>query len=257
MRINLSRIGGSLLVAAVNVALAAVAFTLFVFPRFTAIGGLLSLLIMLLLIVDLALVLRDLWGSGTRLRAVFAVVLWLPILFLFLMILQWEGPLYVAVEHYPPHFQVRGLSMFCGLGIYGPEQEDPEWFGDDIGLIWSIQHNSGPHPFEADFAYGGVPAGFVQQIPSEKHTPPPLDPNVNYKLAVNRCMGGPQYFTLQSPAITEYKSNPNVCWGNLKVPERNSTVWVRADCNTRQPLPMSDRAKERLKAYRERRIPFY
>jgi hypothetical protein len=217
----------------------------------------LSLFAVLLLILDVALVLRDLWRSGTRIGAAFAVVLWLPIFFLFLMILQWEGPLYVAVEQYPPHFQARGLSMFCGLRIYGPEQENPEWSGDDIGLVWAIQHDSGAHPFEANFVYGEVPAGFVQQIPSEKHAPPPLDPKVNYKLAVDRCMGGAQYFTLHRAAITEYKSNPNVCWGNLKVPERNSTVLVRADCNIHQPLPMSDRAKERLNAYRENRIPFY
>jgi hypothetical protein len=255
--VRIGSMASSLLVAVVNVGLAALAFALFMFPRFTAVGGLLFLLTLLFLILDVVLVLRDLWRSGTRIGAVFAVLLWLPIFFLFLMILQWEGPLYVALEHYPPHFQVRGLSMFCGLGIYGPEQENPEWFGDDIGLLWAIQHNSGPHPFEANFAYGEVPAGFVQQIPLERHTPPPLDPNVNYKLAVGRCMGGPQYFTLHGSAITEYKSNPNLCWGNLKVPERNSTVWVRADCNTHQPLPMSDRAKERLKAYLENRIPFY
>lgn len=253
---HISKVASSLIVAVVNVALAALAFTLFIFPRFTAVGGLLSLLTLLLLILDAALVLRDLWRSGTRIRAVFAMLLWLPIFFLFLMILQWEGPLYVAVEHYPPHFQMRGLSMFCGIRIYGPEQENPEWFGDDVGLVWAIQYNFGPHPFEANLSYGDVPTGFVQRIPSGKPTTP-LDPNVNYKLAVDRCMGGPQYFTLHGSAITEYKSNPNVCWGNLKVPERNSTVWVRADCNTHQPLPMSDRARERLRAYQENRIPFY
>jgi len=214
-------------------------------------------LALLVLILDVALVLRDLWKSGTRARAIFAIFPWLPIFFLFLMILQWEGPLYVAVEHYPSHFQMRGLSMFCGLGIYGPEQENPEWFGDDIGLIWAIQHNSGPHSFEANFAYGEVPTGFVQQTPSTKLTPPPLDPNVNYKLAVNPCMGEPQYYTLHGSTIEEYESSPNVCWGNLKVPERNNTVLVRSDCNTHQPFPMSDRAKERLKAYRENRIPLF
>lgn len=251
------RMASSLFLAVINLAVAALAFTLFVFPRFTALGGLLSLLTLLLLILDVALVLRDLLRSGTRIRAVFAVLLWLPIFFLFLMILQWEGPLYVAVEHSPPTFHVRGLAMFCGLKIYGPEQENPEWFGDDIGLVWAIQHNSGPHPFEANFAYGEVPAGFVQKIPSEKPSPPPLDPNITYKLAVDRCMGGPQHFDLHASAVTEYKSSPKLCWGNLKVPERNSTVWVRADCNTHQPLPMSDRAIEHLKAYRENKIPFY
>jgi hypothetical protein len=254
--VHISKVPSSLVIAVVNIALAALAFTLFIIPRFTAIGGLLSFLTLLLLILDVVLVLRDLWRSGTRIRAVFAVLLWLPIFFLFLMILQWEGPLYVAVEHDPPHFQMRGLSMFCGLRIYGPEQQNPEWFGDDVGLIWAIQYNSGPHPVEANFSYGDVPTGFVQRIPSGKPTTP-LDPNVNYKLAVDRCMGGPQEFTLRGSAITEYKSNPNVCWGNLKVPERSSTVWVRADCNTHQPLPMSDRARERLKAYQENRIPFY
>ena len=75
----------SLWVAAVNVALAAVAFVLFVFPRFTNVGGKLCLLILLLVIIDVVLVLRDLFRSGTRGRAIVAVLLWLPILFLFAM----------------------------------------------------------------------------------------------------------------------------------------------------------------------------
>jgi hypothetical protein len=70
-------------------------------------------------------------------------------------------------------------------------------------------------------------------------------------------MGGPQYLSLRGDVISEYKPNPNECWGELKVPERQNPAYVRVDCKTRQPLPMSDRAKERLEDYRENRIPFY
>jgi hypothetical protein len=255
--VNSNKIANSLLVAAVNVVLASIAFALFTLPRFTAVGGLLSLLILLLFVFDIVLVLRDLWSAGTRGRAVVAVLLWLPILFLFAMMNQWEGPLYVAVNGNPTQFQVRGLAMFCGLQIYSREQDNSEWYGDDIGLIWAVDHTPGRFPFEANFKYGQVPFGFVQKSPTEKLSPPSLDPNVDYKLEVDRCMGGAQYFSLRGQAITEYKSNSDACWGQLKVPERENAALVRVDCKTLQPLPMSKRAEERLKAYREKRIPFY
>jgi hypothetical protein len=173
------------------------------------------------------------------------------------MIAQWEGPLYVAVRGNPPQFQVRGLAGFCGLDIYGPEQDKAEWSGDDIGLIWSIDHTPGNFPFEAKFKYGELPYSFVQKTPAGRLFPAALDPNVNYKLVVGHCMGGPQYLSLHGDAITEYKPNSNACWGQLKVSERQNPAYVRVDCKTRQPLPMSSRAAERLKACRENRIPFY
>ncbi len=224
-------------------------------PRFTNVGGRLCLIILLLVAVDIVLVLRELFRSGTRLRAIVALLLWLPIAFLFLMIMQWEGPLYVAAGGNPPVFQIRGLAGVCSVDIYGPEQEKAEWDGDDIGEIWSITTDR--FPFEAKFKYGAPPSGFKQVAPEITNAPPPLVPNVTYKLVVGRCMGGPQYLSLRGDVISEYKPNANECWGELKVPERQNPAYVRVDCKTRQPLPMSDRAKERLKEYRENRIPFY
>lgn len=224
-------------------------------PRFTSVGGPLCLLILLLAAVDVVLVLRDLFRSGTRGRALVAVLLWLPILSLFAMIMQWEGPLYVAAGGNPPVFQLQGLAGVCGLEVYGPAQENPEWFGDDIGLLWSID-NTTRFPFEAKFRYGEVPPGFKQGIPAGNPAPP-LDPKTKYKVVADRCMGGPQNFSLQSGRIAEYKPNADVCFGDFKVPERQQPAWVRVDCNTHQPLPMSERAKRRLEQYRNNQIPFY
>lgn len=246
----------SLSVAAVNALLAAVAFVLFAFPRFTNIGHNICLLILLLLIIDIVLVLRDLLRSGTRGRAIVAVLLWLPIFFLWAMIMQWEGPLYVAATGDQPVFQMRGLAGLCGVDIYDTERQRAEWPSDDIDLLWSISHKM-RFPFEAKFKYGEVPSGFAQVTPPDGTSPPPLKVNVTYELVLRRCMGGPQYLSLNGDSISEYKSDPNVCWGELKLPERQNPAYVRVDCKTRQPLAMSKRAAERLKAYRDNRIPFY
>ncbi len=256
MAVKPDKLTNSLWVATVNAGFATVAFLLFVFPRFTNVGGKLCLLILLLAAVDIGLVLRDLFRTGTRTRAFIAVLLWLPVLFLFGMILQWEGPLYVAASGNPPVFQARGLAGVCGLDIYGPEQENVEWYDDEIGLLWRINHTD-RFPFEAKFKYGEAPSGFAQVSPGAGISPPPLDPNMTYKLVVGRCMGGPQYLSLRGDVISRYKPNPNVCWGELRIPERRNPALVRVDCKTHQPLPMSNRAAERLKRYRENRIPFY
>jgi hypothetical protein len=221
-------------------------------------GGLVFLLILLIAIIDIIFVIRDLLTSGRRLRAVFAVVLWFPIFFLISMMQVWEGPLYIAITSNPLRFQIRGLAMFCSLSVYGPEQERAEWSSDDIGLIWAIDHKPNQFPFDAQFNYGDVPNSFVQTFPAGNlGAPSQLDPTVNYKLVVGRCMGGPEYFTLHDRTVSEYKPSPNVCWGELTVPERETPAWVRVDCKTRHPLPMSDRAKDRLEAYREKKISYY
>ena len=59
------------------------------------------------------------------------------------MMVQWEGPLYLHVEGNPPVFEARGLSGFCGLDVYSPEQDKAEWLGDDIGLMWGINYTPG------------------------------------------------------------------------------------------------------------------
>lgn len=155
----MDKLTNSLWVATVNVALAAVAFVCFIFPRFTNVGGKLCLLILVLAVADIVLILRDLFRAGARWRALVAPLLWLPILFLFAMIMQWEGPVYVSASGNPPVFQLRGLAGVCGVDIFGPEQEKAEWYSDDIGLLWSINHTI-RFPFEARFKYGEAPAGF-------------------------------------------------------------------------------------------------
>ncbi|HVZ15848.1 MAG TPA: hypothetical protein VG897_01930 [Terriglobales bacterium] len=246
----------SLYVAIANIALTIIAFLLFIFPRFTNIGGKVCLLILLVVAVDAVLVIRDLFRSGTRVRAVIAVLFWFPVAFLFLMVMQWEGPLYTAVSGNPPVFDIRGLSGVCSVDVYGPEQENAEWFGDAIGLRWSIDHTL-RFPFEATFKYGEVPLGFRQLTPAGNATAQTLSPDVTYKVVLGRCMGGPQYLSLHGNSISEYKPNPNICWGELKIPERESSAYVRVDCKTHQPLPMSQRAEARLKQYREKHIPAY
>jgi hypothetical protein len=174
------------------------------------------------------------------------------------MVNQWEGPLYASASGNPPLFQIRGAASFCGLQIYSPEHDKAEWSEDDIGLVWSIDHAPRHFPVNAEFTYGKVPPKFGQRFPAGNVLPSPLDPAVTYKVEMERCMGGPQTFSLRGLALTEYQANPNVCWGGLKVSERqNHPAWVRVDCKTQQPLPMSQRAEQRLEAYRENRIPFY
>jgi hypothetical protein len=258
LTVNLARVTNSLLVSAVNTALIAITFVFLIFPRFTKWAQLLAWLIVILAAIDVVLVLRDLWRSGTRLRAVGAIVLWLPLFFLISMVDVWEGPLYASTSGNPPHFEIRGAASFCGLEVYGPEQDDAEWSGDNIGSVWEIEHSTTHHfPVNVDFTYGDVPSYFVQRFPSPSVLPSRLDSTVTYKVVIERCMGGPQTFSLRGFALTEYKANPNVCWGALKVSERQNPAWVRVDCQTKQTLPMSERAKQRLEEYRKSQIPFY
>jgi hypothetical protein len=248
----------SLLVSAVNTALIAITFVFLIFPRFTQWAQLLALLIVILAAIDVVLVLRDLWRSGTRLRAVGAIVLWLPLFFFISMVDVWEAPLYAATSGNPPHFEIRGAASFCGLEVYGPEQGDAEWSGDNIGLVWGIEHSTTHHfPVNVEFTYGEVPSDFVQRFPAPSVLPSRLDPTVAYEVVIEPCMGGPQTFSLRGLALTEYKANPNACWGELKVSGRQNPALVRVDCQTKQPLPMSERARQRLEEYREGRIPFY
>jgi len=171
----------SLFVSAVNTALVAITFVFLVFPRFTNWARFVAWLVVILAAIDVVLVLRDLWRSGTRLRSVGAIVLWLPVLFLISMVNQWEGPLYASTSGNPPFFQIRGAASFCGLEIFSPEQDKAEWNGDDIGLVWSIDHATTRHfPLDTEFAYGTVPPDFAQRFPANNAVLPPLDPAVTF-----------------------------------------------------------------------------
>lgn len=165
--------------------------------------------------------------------------------------------MYAASSGSPPHFEIRGAASFCGMEIYGPEREKAEWTEDEIGLIWKIEHAANNFPVSVHFTYGEVPPKFVQRVPEPNVLPSPLDANVSYKVVLERCKGGPQIFSLRGPHLSEYAGDANICWGQLNVMERQMAATVRVDCKTKHPLPMSDRAMQRLEEYRKNRIPFY
>jgi hypothetical protein len=256
--LTVGRLTNSLFASALTFCLGAAAFLCFVYPRFTYYGLTLSALIALLLVADAVLVLRDLWRPTTRARGIVAIWLYLPVLLLFGLMMQWEGPLYVAVEEGRGQtFQVRGLAGFCGLDVYSPEHNKAEWLGDDIGLVWSIEAHPQHWTTGSEFSYGSAPSGFKQTTPASGASPPPLDPDVTYALEVGRCMGGPEYYSLHGLSLAKSQSDPTVCWGDLKVAERRQPARVRVDCTTHQPFPMSERARERLKAYQQGKVVWY
>jgi len=249
-----SKLLNSALVASVNLLLAISAFLSFTFPRFSAWGfGLIPLTFLILIITGL-LVLRDLWKAGTRLRAVFAVLLCLPVLMLYGILTVWEGPLYVEARAATPlKFRIQGPAGFHGLEIYGPDHQQAEWTSDDIGLVWRLVWADSQRfpPVKVEFPYGAPPVGFVGPT-----SPPPLDPNLTYTLRVQPSMGMPEYFSLHGAQITKYTPDPKACWGVLPVSNRTPAT-VRVDCVTGKPLPMSQRALDRLKGYQERGIPSF
>jgi hypothetical protein len=255
------RLANSLLWSSGNVLLVVVTF-LALRGRFTDWGLELVKVVLVGFLVTLVLSARDLWKRSTRGRAFLALLLCLPVLFLFSMLMQWEGPLYVVVKAGTPiNFHIRGASGFYGLKIYGPEHEKAEWSDDDIGLVWDFdwrRHDKFPR-MKAEFAYGMAPPGYVQGTPATNTPPLPLDPEMDYTLALQPGMGMPCYFTLHGNSISGVKGQfgPDVCWGSLGVSGRSIPAYVRVDCNTRNPLPMSQRAQNRLKAYQENRIAYY
>lgn len=173
----------------------------------------------------------------------------------------WEGPLYVSVTGSPlPEFQIDGAAGFYGLQIYSQEHSKAEWREDDIGLVWSLEwqrRNVFP-PMRLRFGYGILPIGYSQKAPLIG-VAPALNPEVTYTVVIQPAMGTPEYFTLHGKSLVkaddEYTSS--VCWAPLSVPGRTDSAYVRVDCETKKPLPMSQRGQARLKAYQERRLIDY
>lgn len=254
------KLGNSALVAFANLFLAFIAFLSFMFPRFSLWGRSLVPVTFLVLIVTAILLLRDVWRSGTRMRALFALLLCLPVLAFYGILAVWEGPLYVRVKPGTPlRFDVRGPSGFHGLEIYGPNHHLAEWTSDDIGFVWGFVWNRQPAfpPMDSEFSYGELPVGFAQKIvPLGPVSPPVLDPTATYTLVIDPAMGMPEYYSLQGAQVGEYKADLSVCWGSLPVVGRTPAT-VRVDCVTRKPLPMSPRATDRLKAYQDHKLPYY
>jgi hypothetical protein len=77
--------------------------------------------------------------------------------------------------------------------------------------------------------------------------------------ALQPAMGMPEYFALHGRALIKAENEyaTAVCWAPLSVPGRSGPAYVRADCQTKTPLPMSPRGQGRLKAYQEKRVVYY
>lgn len=229
--------------------------------RFTAIGISLLRIALIVLAGSVGFSIRDFLKSGTRWRGFCAFFLCLPVLMLFGLVAVWEGPLYVAVTGSPnPEFQVEGASGFQSIQIYGPEHSKAEWRGDDIGLVWSLDWWR-PQTFPSmsvRFAYGTLPAGYTQTEPMTGSVPA-LNPNITYTVVVGPAMGMPEYFTLRGNSLTKAENEYAVplCWAPLAVSGRSDPAYVRADCQTKKLLAMSERGKARLKAYQEKRLVYY
>lgn len=172
----------------------------------------------------------------------------------------WEGPLYVeARAEAPIRFRVQGPAGFHAFEVFGPDRRLAEWTSDDIGLLWDFTCKDPRRfpPMKLDFSYGNVPTGFQQKtFQAGAVAAPLLDPNVTYLLRVQPAMGMPETYSLRGSQIAEFEVDPTMCWGSLPVDGQLPAI-VRVDCTTRKALPMSARGVDRLKAYQERRLPFF
>lgn len=204
-----SKLQNSALNALVNLGLATSAFFSFLYPRFSNWGFDVVRVIALLLIATVCLCVRDLWRSGTRGRAVVALLLCLPVLFLFGELTVWEGPLYISAKPTTPlRFQVRGPSGFWGLIIYRSERQASERTRDNSEVMWEIEWiNVRRFPsMHLEFPYGTPPAGY-----QSTKSPLPLDPKVAYTLIIRPAMGPWRCYSLQGGDITEYSQYPDIC----------------------------------------------
>jgi hypothetical protein len=229
--------------------------------RFSGLGISLVKVVFAVLAVTAALSIRDICSTQTRGRGFLALLLCVPILMFFGILTVWEGPLQVhATGTEPIKFKIDGPAGFHGFSVYSSEHGNAEWLGDEIGLVWSFgwQKRSFP-PMQIQFAYGALPSGYSQVIPASDTVPPRLDPEAAYRIVVSPGMGTPEYFTLRGSSLTKSNNEfgDDVCWGQLNVAGQNNPASVRVNCGTRQFLPMSPRAQDRLKAYREKRIFSY
>jgi hypothetical protein len=238
----------SLLWALVNLAFTTFTFLALYAVRFSGIGIWLVKFVFLGFLGTILFSIRDLCRSKTRGRGFIALLLCLPVLMFFGILTVREGPLYVSVANSRiPEFQVDGAAGFYGLRIYSPEHQKAEWRGDDVGLVWSFDWQGQRFPpMGLRFAYGALPAGFSQRAPLSG-------------VVVQPGMGMPEHFTLHGGSLIKAKDEyaAPVCWAPLNVPGRSDPAYVRADCETKKSLPMSQRGQDRLKAYEQKRIVYY
>jgi hypothetical protein len=256
-----AKLASSLCWAFGNLALATITFVALYTVRFSGVGILLLKLVFVSLAGTVVFSIRDLFRSGSRWRGFIALLLCLPVLFLFGLLSIWEGPLFVSVSNSAvPRFKIDGAAGFYGLKIYNPEHSKAEWLEDDIGLVWSLewQRQDVFPPTRSRFAYGILPAGYSQRTPPIGAAPA-LNPEVTYTVVVDPAMGSPEYFTLRDGSLTkaENEFSTSVCWAYLPVPGRKDPAYLRVDCETKKPLAMSERGQARLKAYQENRLSHY
>jgi hypothetical protein len=190
--------------------LATSAFISFIYPRFSNWGFTVVPIILLVLIATVCLSARDLWRSGTRGRAAAALLLCLPVLFLFGELSLWEGPLYVSAQPTtPPRFQVRGPAGFWGLKILRSDRQAAERGSDGTEWLWTMEWMKVQRfpPMQLEFSYGTPPPGYQGWT-----APPPLDPSVTHTLIVRPAMGPGTCYSLHGAQIKEYTHPyPAVC----------------------------------------------
>lgn len=192
------KVSSSLFWALGNIALTVTIFVALYTVRFSGIGIWLLKIVLLGLLGTIVFSIRDIFTKGTRMRAVFAILLCLPVLAFFELLSVWEGPLYVsATGSTLPQFQIDGAAGFYGLQIYDPGSKAESRDGDN-GLIWSVAWQGGRKfpPMRLRFAYGTAPAGYAQTAPTFA-----LNPTVTYRVTVQPAMGTDEYFTLRGGSI--------------------------------------------------------
>lgn len=247
----------SLLWALGNLALATVIFVLLYTVRFNGVGIWLLKVVLVGLLGTFLLSLRDILTKGTRVRGVGAILLCVPVLSFFAGLSVWEFPLHVSTNgSTSPQFHIDGTAGIYGIKIYSPEHSKAEWLGDDIGLMWSLAWQGGQKfpPMRVRFGYGTVTIGYAEAGPA-----PALNPNLAYTVVVDPAMGMSEFFRLRGGSLTKVDDeySAKVCFGPLTVPGRHHPAFVRVDCATKQFLKMSERGRDRLKEFQERRLAEY
>lgn len=253
-----SHLSNSAVIAFFNLLFGVAALLSFLYPRFTSVGLVLVRATFIVLVSAAVLAIRDLLRSGTRLRALLALALCVPVLMLYALLAVWEGPLYVAAKGAKTtSFEILGASGLYGFKIYGPDRRLAEWSSDEVGLLWGFEsdHSERFAPTKLEFTYGVAPRGF-RQILTASPIPTALDSATTYTLRVQPAMGMEEVYSLHAATITAYQPDLSICWGPLPVEARPAAT-VRVDCATHQPLPMTSRGLERMKAYRDGKIPWF
>lgn len=251
----------SLLWSLGNLAFATTTFLALYTARFSGIGIWLIKFVFVGFLGTVLLSIRDLSRSKTRGQGFIALLLCLPVLMFFGLLTVWEGALYVSIANSSvPEFQVDGAAGFHGLRIYSPEHQKAEWRGDNVGLVWSFDWQGDRFPpMGLRVVYGALPTGYSQRAPMSGVAPQALDPEVSYTVVVQPVMGMPEHFTLHRGSLVKAQDEfaAAVCWAPLSVPGRSDPAYVRVDCETKEFLPISQRGRDRLKAYQEKRIVYY